>query len=66
MSSASFTPAHRPPAPGASALGAGPAHHQRILHALGNALRAIRVYAEAAFRVVVLGEYAERSPVIRR
>ncbi|MGP3983514.1 hypothetical protein [Streptomyces sp. KR80] len=63
MSTASFTPAHPSPAKGASALGSVPARHQ---HVLGNVLRAIRVYAEAAIRVAILGEYSERSPVIRR
>ncbi|MEV3990589.1 hypothetical protein AB0J57_16935 [Streptomyces sp. NPDC049837] len=49
-------------APGATALGAT-RHHA---HRLGNALRAIKVFAEAAFGVVVLGEYAEEAGVRRR
>jgi hypothetical protein len=58
MSTASFKLAR-----GASAVGADAAHHR---HILGDALRAVRVYAEAAFRVAILGEYAEESPVTHR
>lgn len=36
----------------------GPRHHP-----LGNALRAIKVYAEAAFGVVILGEYGEEAGI---
>ncbi|GGU32023.1 hypothetical protein [Streptomyces lavendofoliae] len=49
-------------ASGATALGAAP----HPAHRLGNALRAIRVFAEAAFGVVVLGEFAEEAGVRRR
>ncbi|MET8678938.1 hypothetical protein ABZW18_15520 [Streptomyces sp. NPDC004647] len=63
MRTASFTPAHRSPLRGSTALSNGFDHHR---HVLGNALRAIRVYAGAAFSVVVLGEFAEPEPVIRR
>ncbi|MEV6317444.1 hypothetical protein [Streptomyces sp. NPDC051776] len=63
MSTASITSGHRPDPSGASAIGADRDDHR---HVLGNVLRAIRVYAEAAVRVVLLGEYAERSPVSRR
>ncbi|MEU6079327.1 hypothetical protein [Streptomyces sp. NPDC047108] len=63
MSAASITSANRPGASGASAIGSGSDEHR---HVLGNVLRAIRVYAETAISVVLLGEYAERSPVIRR
>ncbi|MDN3296258.1 hypothetical protein QWM81_19765 [Streptomyces ficellus] len=47
---------------GATALGAT----RHPAHRLGNALRAIKVFAEAAFAVVVLGEYAEEAGVRRR
>jgi hypothetical protein len=63
MSTASFSPAHRSPARGASALGADAARHR---HVLGGVLRAVHVYVETAFRVAVLGEYREHSPVSRR
>ncbi|WP_167536390.1 hypothetical protein [Streptomyces ficellus] len=49
-------------APGATALGTTP----HPAHRLGNALRAIKVFAEAAFGVVVLGEFAEEAGVRRR
>ncbi|MGW1379020.1 hypothetical protein ACWD6P_32790 [Streptomyces sp. NPDC002446] len=69
MSSAAIPPASvpsaalRPAARGATALGPGsaggavPAQGHR--HFVGNALRAIKVFAGAAFSVAVLGEYAE-------
>jgi hypothetical protein len=44
------------PVPGATALGSAADRHR---HLMGDALRAIRVFARAAFGVVVLGEYAE-------
>jgi hypothetical protein len=44
-----------PPTRGSTALGAEPAHHQRLQRRIGAALRAIRVFADTAFRVVVLG-----------
>ncbi|GAA2483732.1 hypothetical protein [Streptomyces gobitricini] len=49
-------------ASGATALGT--ARHPA--HRLGNALRAIKVFAEAAFEVAVLGEFAEEAGVRRR
>lgn len=51
------------PAKGATALGVDPgrdpaaAHEHRYV--VGNALRAIKVFASAAFSVVVMGEYAD-------
>ncbi|MGW0822093.1 hypothetical protein [Streptomyces sp. NPDC002845] len=63
MSAATFSPApgrHGRPS-GASALADGQQHHR-----IGDALRAIRVFAGAAFRVIVLGEYAEEAGVRRR
>ncbi|MFK0180859.1 hypothetical protein ACIQVR_33410 [Streptomyces xanthochromogenes] len=65
MSAATFTPAPsvRPSAPnGATASGAAPHRTHRI----GNAVRAARVLAGAAFSVVVMGEYAEEAGVRRR
>jgi hypothetical protein len=59
MSAATIHPAHFPPS-GASPLIAG---HR---HRLGDALRAIKVYAGAAFDVIVLGEYGEEAGVRRR
>ncbi|MEE1755679.1 hypothetical protein [Streptomyces sp. SP18CS02] len=47
---------------GATALGTTP----HPSHRLGNALRAVKVFAEAALGVVVLGEYAEEAGVKRR
>jgi hypothetical protein len=46
------------PLKGSTALGTPPARHHilyRPLHLLGAALRAIRVFAETTFRVVVIG-----------
>ncbi|MFF1451871.1 hypothetical protein ACFVYF_27575 [Streptomyces sp. NPDC058274] len=61
MSAATFTPHHLPPS-GASALdGSG---HRR--HRLGDALRAVKVFAGAAIGVVLLGEYGEDAGVRRR
>ncbi|MGW7268533.1 hypothetical protein [Streptomyces sp. NPDC054842] len=60
MSAATFTP-HRVPPSGATALDSG---HPR--HRLGDALRAVKVFATAAVRVVLLGEYGEEAGVRRR
>ncbi|MEV7687199.1 hypothetical protein ACFW1F_21715 [Streptomyces bungoensis] len=60
MSAASLFPARAGPPSGATALGRP--HH----HPLGNALRALRVFLEAAFSVVVLGEYGEEAGTHRR
>ncbi|MFE9887859.1 hypothetical protein [Streptomyces scopuliridis] len=65
MSTAAFPPAHAPhgsPLPGATATGSVPHHAYYV----GNALRAVKVYVSAAFRVAVLGEYAEEAGVKRR
>ena len=60
MSAAVIPPApFRPPA-GATALDG--VHH----HWLGNALRAVKVFLEAAFEIVVLGEYGEEAGIRRR
>ncbi|MDN3264790.1 hypothetical protein QWJ26_34325 [Streptomyces sp. CSDS2] len=53
MSAATITPAPFRPPSGVTALdGTRP-------HPLGSALRAVKVFAEAAFSVVILGEYSE-------
>ncbi len=39
----------------------GPHHHP-----LGNVLRAVKVFAEAAFSVVILGEYGEEAGIRRK
>jgi hypothetical protein len=61
MSAATISPAPaaRPPS-GATATD-GPHHHP-----LGNALRAVKVFAEAAFNVIILGEYSEEAGIRRR
>jgi hypothetical protein len=35
-------------------------------HRLGDALRAVRVFAGAAFDVIILGQYGEEVGVVRR
>ncbi|MEU2225476.1 MULTISPECIES: hypothetical protein [unclassified Streptomyces] len=60
MSAATITPASGRPPSGATALD-GPRHHL-----LGDALRAVKVFAEAAFGVVILGEYGEEAGVHRK
>ncbi|WP_066956109.1 hypothetical protein [Streptomyces lushanensis] len=65
MSTAAFTPPHAPhgaPPPGATVSGAAP-HHPA--HHVGNALRAVKVFVSTAFRVAVLGEYAEEAGITR-
>ncbi|WP_406507448.1 hypothetical protein [Streptomyces sp. NBC_00212] len=65
MSTATFNPAPsaRPNvSKGATASGAAP--HRT--HMIGNAVRAAKVLAGAAFSVVVMGEYAEEAGVHRR
>jgi hypothetical protein len=61
MSAATFTPAPRPPRPAGATpvLGSHP-------HLLGETLRAVKVFAGAAFAVVILGEYAQEAGVRRR
>ncbi|NUS16459.1 MAG: hypothetical protein HOY69_34530 [Streptomyces sp.] len=55
MASPTLTPA--PPVHGATVLGARP---DQPRHRLGNALRAIRVYAVTAVEVVLLGNESKR------
>ncbi|MEU0336615.1 hypothetical protein [Streptomyces sp. NPDC006193] len=58
--SAAATPVHVRPPSGATAVGGS---HR---HLLGDALRAVKVFLEAAFGVVVLGEYGEETGMRRR
>ncbi|NGO15415.1 hypothetical protein G5C60_49530 [Streptomyces sp. HC44] len=64
MSAATFTPASGPARhgapPGATAL--DDRHHR---HLVGDALRAVKVFASAAFDVILLGEYGEEAGVRR-
>lgn len=60
MSAATISPA---PAPG-RASGATPVAGSHR-HRLGDTLRAVRVFAGAAFDVVILGEYGEEAGVRR-
>lgn len=60
MSAATISPAPARPPSGATATD-GPHHHP-----IGNALRAIKVFAEAAFNVVILGEYGEEAGIRHR
>ncbi|WP_196218158.1 hypothetical protein [Streptomyces blattellae] len=60
MSAATFTPA---PGRASGATALTPSHHR---HRLGEALRAIKVYAGAAFDVIIFGEYGEEAGVRRR
>ncbi|MFD7134010.1 hypothetical protein [Streptomyces sp. NPDC059894] len=64
MSAATVHPAPGP-APGRPS-GATPLSGGGHRHLLGDALRALRVFAGAAFDVVVLGEYGEEAGVRRR
>ena len=59
MSAATITPAPGRPS-GATPLSD---HHR---HRLGDALRAVKVFAGAVFDVVVLGEYGEEAGVRRK
>ncbi|MFD5426981.1 hypothetical protein [Streptomyces sp. NPDC127084] len=61
MTSATFPQAARP-GRGATATGAA-SHHT---HPVGDALRAVKVFAEAAVGIVVLGEYGEEAGLVRR
>lgn len=61
MSAATISPAPAPRRPPGATPVAGSHRHR-----LGDALRAVRVFAGAAFDVVVLGEYDEEAGVRRR
>ncbi|MFH7593518.1 hypothetical protein WDV06_00230 [Streptomyces racemochromogenes] len=56
MSTATFTPIQGGRPRGATAIAS---HHPR--HRVGDALRAVKVFAAAAVSVVVLGEYSDYS-----
>ncbi|RXS68677.1 hypothetical protein EST92_26400 [Streptomyces sp. TM32] len=60
---ASVHPASVHPVKGATALGPDPGHGAapapQHRHVVGNVLRAIKVFATAAFGVVVMGEYVD-------
>ena len=60
MSAATFTPA---PAPRQARPSGATAVEGSHPHRVGNALRAIKVFAGAAFSVVILGEYGEEAGV---
>ncbi|WP_333778988.1 hypothetical protein [Streptomyces sp. IBSBF 3136] len=60
MSAATIHPSPVRPPSGATAVD-GP--HR---HFLGDALRAVKVFVEAAFGVVILGEYGEEAGVRRK
>lgn len=53
---------HPTPARPSGATPVTGSHH----HRLGDALRAIKVFAGAAFSVVVLGEYGEEAGILRK
>ncbi|OPG09918.1 hypothetical protein B1R27_04375 [Streptomyces sp. GKU 895] len=60
MSAATLTPAPGRPS------GATPLTDTHPTHRLGDTLRAIRVFAGAAFQVIILGEYGEEAGIRRR
>ena len=61
MSAATIHPAPAPGLPPGATAVAGSHRHR-----LGDALRAVKVFARAAFDVVVLGQYGEEVGVVRR
>ncbi|MFF3731424.1 hypothetical protein ACFYXM_14170 [Streptomyces sp. NPDC002476] len=61
MSTVTLNPRRTGPAHGATAATGHPHAHR-----FGDALRAVKVYARAAFGVVVMGEYAEEAGVRTR
>ncbi|MEU9626206.1 hypothetical protein ACFZDB_14330 [Streptomyces luteogriseus] len=61
MSAATIHPAPAPGRPPGATAVAGSHRHR-----LGDALRAVKVFARAAFDVVVLGQYGEEVGVVRR
>ncbi|WAX79395.1 hypothetical protein [Streptomyces sp. KMM 9044] len=66
MSTATFIPGNRARDQGAphGATATGSVPHSP--HRVGNALRAVRIFAESLFSVAVLGEYNEEAGVRRR
>ncbi|AVH58044.1 MULTISPECIES: hypothetical protein [Streptomyces] len=63
MSAATFTSGTVHPGAPSGATGVTSSHHP---HRLGDALRAVKVFAEAFVGVVILGEYGEEAGVRRR
>lgn len=61
MSTVYLNPHRTGPAHGAAAATGRPRNHR-----LGDAVRAVSVFARTAFGVAVLGEYAEEAGVVRR
>ncbi|MFD4560640.1 hypothetical protein OG223_23770 [Streptomyces sp. NBC_01478] len=61
MSAATLHPTPAPVRPTGATPATGSHHHR-----LGDALRAIKVFAGAAFSVVVLGEYGEEAGIRRK
>ncbi|MEU8438305.1 hypothetical protein AB0F18_36515 [Streptomyces sp. NPDC029216] len=61
MSTATFTPIQGGRPSGATATTSHPSRHR-----VGDALRAVKVFAAAAVSVAVLGEYSADAGVIRR
>lgn len=61
MSAATVSPASAPGRPPGATAVAGSHSHR-----LGDALRAVRVFAGAAFDVIILGQYGEEVGVVRR
>jgi hypothetical protein len=61
MSTVYLNPHKTGPAHGATAAAGHPQGHR-----IGNAVRAVSVFARTAFGVAVLGEYAEEAGVLRR
>jgi hypothetical protein len=59
MSAATITPAPVGPS--------GATHLQGShRHPLGEALRAVKVFTEAAFEVIILGDYGTEAGIVRR
>lgn len=61
MSTVTLNPRRTGPAHGTAAATGHPHTHR-----FGDALRAVKVYARAAFGVVVMGEYAEEAGIRTR
>ncbi|EFL33002.1 conserved hypothetical protein [Streptomyces viridochromogenes DSM 40736] len=61
MSAATVSPAPGPGRPPGATAVTGSHHHR-----LGDALRAVKVFAGAAFDVIILGQYGEEVGVVRR
>ncbi|MFF9406437.1 hypothetical protein ACF1B0_13070 [Streptomyces anandii] len=62
MSAATIHPAHTARPAGATAVEGSRHRH----HRLGDALHAVKVFAGAAFDVVILGEYGEEAGIRRK